>query len=197
MQNNYNPKVEWFFEKPSKWQKEYRQLRNIILECGLEEELKWGKPCYTLQGKNVLLIHGFKNYCAILFHKGTLLQDAEHILVQQTEHVQAARQIRFSSLQEIIQLQQVLKQYIYEAIAVEEAGLEVPMKQTREFAMAEEFQTALVEVAGLKKAFEALTPGRQRGYLLYFSAAKRAETRLNRVKKYIPAILSGKGIDDV
>lgn len=197
MKENTNPNVDWFFEKPSPWQKAYRQLRKIVLDCGLTEELKWGKPCYTFQGKNVLLIHGFKDYCAVLFHKGALLQDTEGILVQQTEHVQAARQVRFAGVQEIAGLQHILKRYIYEAIAAEEAGLRVPLKKTKEFGMPEELRQKLKEVPGLKQAFEALTPGRQRGYLLYFSSAKRPETRANRVEKYIPAILRGKGLDDV
>lgn len=191
-----NPKVDWFFEKASKWQKEYGQLRKIVLDCGLNEELKWGKPCYTFGGKNVLLIHGFKDYCAVLFHKGALLQDSEGILVQQTPYVQAARQVRFTGMQQIVSLQDILSRYIYEAIAVEEAGLEVVMKKTRDFQMPEEFRRKLKETAGLKKAFDTLTSGRQRGYLLYFSSAKRAETRKARIEKYIPAILKGKGLDD-
>lgn len=191
-----NPKVDWFFEKDSKWKKAYAQLRRIILDCGLVEELKWGKPCYTFNNNNVVLIHGFKDYCALLFHKGALLNDAEGILIQQTEHVQAARQIRFNSVQEIIAMEPALKTYIYEAIAVEEAGLEVKMKKTKEFNMPEEFQQKLAESPDLKKAFEALTPGRQRGYLLYFSQAKQSKTRMARVEKYIPEILNGKGLND-
>jgi uncharacterized protein YdeI (YjbR/CyaY-like superfamily) len=196
MENNTNPKVDWFFNKPTKWQKEYKQLRMIVLDCGLTEELKWGKPCYTFQQKNILLIHGFKDYCAILFHKGALLNDAENILIQQTENVQAARQIRFTSVKEIVKMERTIKAYIYEAIEVEKAGLEVPMKKTKEFNMPEEFKKQLDENPGLKKAFYDLTPGRQRGYLLYFSSAKQAKTREARVEKYVPQILNGKGLDD-
>lgn len=196
MNNNPNPKADWFFDKDSKWQKEYKQLRNIILDCGLTEELKWGKPCYTFRQKNVVLIHGFKTYCALLFHKGALLNDAKGILVQQTENVQSARQVRFTSVKEIMKMQATLKAYIYEAIEVERAGLKVPMKKTKEFPMPEEFQNKLDKMPALKTAFNALTPGRQRGYLLYFSQAKQSKTRETRVEKYIPQILRGKGLDD-
>jgi len=196
MENNTNPKVDWFFDKDSKWQKEYAQLRKIVLDCGLTEALKWGVPCYTFQQKNVVLIHGFKEYCALLFPKGALLNDGEGILIRQTEQVQAARQIRFTGLAQIKKMEGVLKAYIYEAVAVEEAGLTVPLKKTSEFNMPEEWQQKLTEDPDLKKAFKALTPGRQRGYLLYFSAAKQSKTRLSRIEKYIPKILSGKGLND-
>ena len=191
-----NPKVDFFFDKPSKWQKEYLQLRAIVLECGLNEELKWGVPCYTYQGSNVVLIHGFKEYCALLFHKGALLNDTNGILIQQTENVQSARQIRFTDLQEIVELRPVLKTYIYEAIEVEKAGLKVELKKTKEYAVPEEFQVKLDENEMLKQAFEKLTPGRQRGYLLYFDSAKQAKTREARVEKVIPQILEGKGLND-
>tara|TARA_R110002020_G_scaffold186495_1_gene384521 strand:+ start:395 stop:973 length:579 start_codon:yes stop_codon:yes gene_type:complete len=191
-----NPKVDFFFDKASKWQKEYLQLRAIVLECGLNEELKWGVPCYTYQGSNVVLIHGFKEYCALLFHKGALLNDTNGILIQQTENVQSARQIRFTDLQEIVELRPVLKTYIYEAIEVEKAGLKVELKKTKEYAVPKEFQVKLDENEMLKQAFEKLTPGRQRGYLLYFDSAKQAKTREARVEKVIPQILEGKGLND-
>lgn len=188
--------IEAFFEDESKWQKEYALLRKIILSTGLTEEFKWGKPCYTHQGNNILLMHGFKDYCALLFHKGALLNDTEKILVQQTENVQAARQIRFTGLQEIKKLEAVIKAYIFEAIEVEKAGLQVKMKETSEFNMPEELQSKFDENPMLKTVFESLTPGRQRGYLLYFSQAKQSKTRLERIEKYIPNILSGKGLND-
>ena len=191
-----NPKVDFFFDKASKWQKEYLQLRAIVLECELNEELKWGVPCYTYQDSNVVLIHGFKEYCALLFHKGALLNDTNGILIQQTENVQSARQIRFTDLQEIVELRPVLKTYIYEAIEVEKAGLKVELKKTKEYAVPEEFQVKLDENEMLKQAFEKLTPGRQRGYLLYFDSAKQAKTREARVEKVIPQILEGKGLND-
>lgn len=191
-----NPKVDWFFNKASAWQKEYEQLRKIILDCGLTEELKWGVPCYTYEKKNIVLIHGFKEYCAILFHKGSLLKDTKGILIQQTENVQAARQIRFTNVKEIVKLAPVLKAYIHEAIAVEKAGLKVVLKEPAEFKVAEEFQQKLNKMPALKKAFEALTPGRQRGYYLFFSSAKLAKTREARVEKSIPLILAGKGLED-
>ena len=190
------PKVDWYFEKDSQWQAEFQELRNIALASGLDEELKWGHPCYTLRGKNVVLMHGFKDYCALLFHKGALLKDDANILVQQTENVQGARQIRFTGLKEIKKLAPVLKAYIHAAVAVEESGLEVPMKATKEFDMAEEFAQALKEMPELKKAFHALTPGRQRGYLLYFASAKQAKTRMARVEKNVDRILAGKGLED-
>jgi len=191
-----NPKVEFFFNKPSRWQKAYEQLRIIILDCGLIEELKWGKPCYTFNKSNVVLIHGFKEYCALLFHKGVLLNDPVNILFQQTRNVQSARQIRFADVNEIIGMEPILKAYIYEAIEVEKSGLQVEYKKTDEFDMPEEFQKKLDESQELKAAFRALTPGRQRGYLLYFSGAKQSRTREARVEKYIPQILNGKGLND-
>ena len=193
---NRNPKVDWYFNKAKKWQEELERLRMIILDCGLTEELKWGVPCYTLQGSNVLLIHAFKDYCAILFHKGALLKDTRGILVQQTENVQAARQIRFTRLLEIIEMEATIKAYIHEAAEVEKAGLKVEFKKTAEFKMPEEFQVKLKRVPALKKAFYALTPGRQRGYLLYFSSAKQSKTREARIEKYLQQILKGKGLDD-
>jgi uncharacterized protein YdeI (YjbR/CyaY-like superfamily) len=191
-----NPKVDWFFNKATKWQKEYAKLRTIILDCDLKEELKWGQPCYTYEKSNIVLIHGFKDYCALLFFKGVLLKDKKKILVQQTENVQAARQLRFTSVQEISKLEKTIKAYVYEAVAVEESGAKVELKKTKEFTMPEEFQTKLNKSRALKNAFEALTPGRQRGYLLHFSSAKQAKTREARVEKYIPKILEGKGLED-
>ncbi|MCB0495673.1 MAG: YdeI/OmpD-associated family protein [Cyclobacteriaceae bacterium] len=191
-----NPKVDFFFEKNSKWQKEYKKLRSIALSCGLTEELKWGVPCYTFKKTNVVLIHGFKEYCAFLFHKGVLLKDTEGILIQQTENVQSARQIRFTNLEEIEKMEAVLKAYIFEAIEVEKAGLSVELKKTSEFTMVDEFKEVLNSDAELKKAFEALTPGRQRGYLLYFSQAKQSKTRKDRIDKYRDHILNGKGLND-
>jgi uncharacterized protein YdeI (YjbR/CyaY-like superfamily) len=191
-----NPKVDWYFEKAEKWQKELELLRTIVLDCGLTEELKWGVPCYTFQNNNIVLIHDFKEYCAFLFHKGVLLNDENGILIQQTENVQSARQIRFTNIREIMELESVLKTYIFEAIEVEKAGLKVVLKKPTEFKMAEEFQTKLDENAALKTAFEALTPGRQRAYLLHFSQPKQAKTRAARVEKCMPQILDGKGLDD-
>jgi uncharacterized protein YdeI (YjbR/CyaY-like superfamily) len=194
--NPMNPKVEFYFSKAEKWQEEIKHLRTIVLSCGLTEELKWGCPCYTLQNSNIVLIHVFKDYCAYLFFKGALLQDAQGILIQQTENVQAARQIRFTSVQEIIAMEPILKAYIQAAIEVEKAGLQVPFKKTTEFPMPEELINKLEEVPGLQDAFEALTPGRQRGYLLHFAAPKQAKTREARIEKWVPHILNGKGIDD-
>jgi len=191
-----NPKVDWFFDKPGKWQEAYDKLRTIALECGLTEELKWGCPCYTFEKKNVVLIHGFKDYCALLFFKGALLKDPKRILVQQTENVQAARQIRLTSAAEIGKSKTTLKMYIKDAIAVENAGLKVNLKKTSEFSAPDEFKSKLKEVAGLKKAFGALTPGRQRGYLLYFSQPKQSKTREARIEKSVPQILKGKGLND-
>jgi len=191
-----NPKVDWYFTKAKQWQAESEKLRDIILDCGLTEELKWGKPCYAFEGSNIVLIHGFKEYCAILFVKGALLKDPKKILVQQTENVQAARQIRFKNVREIVELAPAIKAYMKEAVEVEKSGAEVPLKKTSEFKMAEEFQKKLEENGALKKAFAALTPGRQRGYLLYFSGAKQATTREARVEKCAPQILKGKGLDD-
>jgi len=191
-----NPKVEFFFVKAGKWQEEYEALRAIVLDCGLTEELKWGCPCYTLEKKNVVLIHGFKEYCALLLFKGALLKDTKGILIQQTEHVQAARQIRFTNVKEIVKMKATLKAYIKEAIQVEQSGAKVALKKTKEFTMPAEFQSKLKSMPALKKAFAALTPGRQRGYLLYFSSAKQASTREARVEKYTPQILAGKGLED-
>ena len=191
-----NPKVDWFFNKATKWQKEYEKLRMIILDCGLNEELKWGCPCYTFENSNIVLIHGFKEYCALLFFKGALLNDANDILIQQTKNVQSARQIRFTNLKEIMKLEKILKAYIYEAIEVERAGLKVKLKETKEFEIPEEFQNKLNKNPALKKAFNALTPGRQRAYLFYFSQPKQSKTREARVEKYLQKILDGKGLDD-
>jgi uncharacterized protein YdeI (YjbR/CyaY-like superfamily) len=194
--NSMNPKVDFYFNKAKKWQEELEQLRMIALDCGLDEELKWGCPCYTFQKNNIVLIHAFKEYCAFLFFKGALLNDTNGILIQQTENVQAARQIRFTHIREIVDMKATLKAYIYEAIEVEKAGLKVELKETKEFTVSEEFQYKLDKIPALKAAFEALTPGRQRGYLLHFSAPKQAKTREARVEKYIPQILDGKGLDD-
>ncbi len=196
IKNIINPKVDWFFTKDTKWQEEYEQLRMIALGCGLTEELKWGCPCYTLGKSNVVLIHGFKEYCALLFMKGALMGDPNGILIQQTENVQSGRQIRFTNVKEIVKMKATLKAYIYEAIEIEKAGLKVEMKKTTEYAMPEEFEIKLKEKPALKAAFKALTPGRQRGYLYYFSQPKLAKTRVARVEKYIPHILAGKGVDD-
>ena len=194
--NGKNPKVDFFFSKAEKWQEEYKKFRTIILGCGLTEEYKWMHPCYTFQESNIVLIHGFKEYCAILFIKGALLKDPKGILIQQTENVQAGRQVRFTNLQEIVKLEPVLKAYIQEAIAVEKAGLNVELKKTTEYSIPEELINKLEEVPGLQDAFEALTPGRQRGYYLYFSAPKQSKTRVSRIEKYIPQILNGKGLND-
>lgn len=191
-----NPKVDFYFNKDKKWQAEIEQLRKIVLDCMLSEELKWGVPCYTFQKSNIVLIHVFKEYCAFLFFKGALLHDAEGILVQQTENVQAARQIRFTSVQQIVDMEAILKAYIYEAIEVEKAGLKVELKKTTEFAMPEEFQHKLAKIPELKTAFEALTPGRQRAYLLHFSAPKQTKTREARIEKCMAQMLDGKGLDD-
>jgi uncharacterized protein YdeI (YjbR/CyaY-like superfamily) len=191
-----NPKVDWYFEKNTKWQKEIEKMRVIALDCGLTEELKWGCPCYQYDKANIVLIHVFKEYCAFLFFKGVLLNDPQGILVQQTENVQSARQVRFTNLKEIQKLERTVKAYIYEAIEVERAGLKVKLKKTKEFKMPEEFKNKLDKNAALKKAFESLTPGRQRGYLLYFSSAKQAKTREERVKKYTKQILEGRGLED-
>jgi uncharacterized protein YdeI (YjbR/CyaY-like superfamily) len=194
--NTMNPKVDFYFRKANKWQEEFEKLRTIILDCGLTEELKWGCPCYTFEKRNVVLIHGFKEYCALLFFKGALLNDARGILVQQTKNVQAARQIRFTNLREMVKLKPILKAYLYEAIDVEKAGLKVNLKQTTEFRVPEEFQNKLAESPALKTAFAALTPGRQRAYILYFSAPKRSKTRESRVEKCKRQILNGKGLND-
>jgi uncharacterized protein YdeI (YjbR/CyaY-like superfamily) len=191
-----NPKVDWFFSKNKNWQEEIVTLRTIVLDCGLTEELKWGCPCYTFKKNNIVLIHVFKEYCALLFFKGALLKDSDSILIQQTKNVQAARQIRFTNVKEIVKMKKVLKAYIYEAIEVEKAGLKVEFKKTKEFNMPLEFQNKLDESPALKKAFYALTPGRQRGYLLYFSSAKQSKTREARIEKYTEPIFNGKGLDD-
>ena len=194
--SNTNPKVDFFFKKARKWQPEFEKLRTIILDCGLTEELKWGVPCYTFQKKNIVLIHGFKEYCAILFVKGALLKDNEGILITQTENVQSARQDRFTTLQEVVEREPLLKAYINEAVGAEIAGLKVVFKKTAEFAMPEEFIKKLEEVSGLQEAFDALTPGRQRAYSLYFSAPKQSKTREARVEKSIQPILNGRGLND-
>ena len=191
-----NPKVDGFLRTAKKWREEFEKLRMVCLECGLTEELKWGKPCYSYQKSNIVLIHGFKEYCALLFMKGALLKDSKGILIQQTENVQAARQIRFTNVREIVEMKPILKAYIKETIAVEKAGLEVSYKKTSEFAMPEEFQNRLDDAPALKTAFDALTPGRQRGYILYFSAAKQSKTRKARVEKCVQQILDGKGLND-
>ncbi len=209
-----NPKVDFYFDKAKKWQEELDQLRMVVLDCGLNEELKWGCPCYTIPAAlsskseglrtsvktprkcNIVLIHVFKDYCALLFFKGALLKDPKGILIQQTENVQAARQIRFTNIREVVKLKQVLKAYIFEAIEVEKAGLKVPLKKTKEFSIPEEFKKKLDKNPKLKTAFKALTPGRQRGYLLYFSQAKQSKTRESRIEKYLEQILSGKGLED-
>jgi len=191
-----NPKVDWYFTKNKKWQEEIETLRSFVLDCNLNEELKWGCPCYTYGEKNVVLIHVFKEYCALLFFKGSLLKDSNGILIQQTENVQAARQMRFTSLQEIEKRKRIIKTYIKEVIELEKSGAKVPLKKTKEFNVPEEFKNRLDEMPNLKTAFKALTPGRQRGYLLYFSSAKQATTRESRIEKYIPQILNGKGLED-
>ncbi len=190
-----NSKVDFYFSKAN-WQKELEQLRKIVLSCGLTEELKWGCPCYSFDKSNIVLIHVFKEYCAVLFFKGALLNDASGILIQQTKNVQAARQIRFTNVKEIVKLKTILKAYIFEAIEVEKAGLKVPLKNTAEFSMPEEFKNKLNKNAALKTAFYALTPGRQRGYLLHFSAPKQSKTRESRIEKCMPQILNGKGLND-
>ncbi|MBC2246112.1 YdeI/OmpD-associated family protein [Listeria seeligeri] len=191
-----NPKVDAFLNKPSKWQAEFTALRKIAIEFGLTEEFKWGKPCYALNGSNVFLIHGFKEYCALLFMKGALLGDPENILIQQTENVQAARQIRFTNLQQIIDMESVLKSYIQNAIDVEAAGLKVEMKRDKEFPIPEELQTRFDELPAFKEAFEALTPGRQRAYLLYFGSPKQSKTRVSRIEKCQEQIFDGLGLND-
>ena len=191
-----NPKVDWYFSKAEKWQAVLEQLRIIVLDCGLTEELKWGVPCYTFQKSNIVLIHVFKEYCAVLFFKGALLNDPAGILIQQTENVQAARQMRFTHIKEIVELETVLKTYIFEAIEVEKVGLTVDFKTTKESVIPEEFQKKLDEIPTLKTAFEALTPGRQRAYILHFSAPKQSKTRESRIEKCMPQILDGKGLND-
>ncbi|WP_461673295.1 YdeI/OmpD-associated family protein [Priestia megaterium] len=191
-----NPKVDEFLTKAKKWKEEYETLRKIALDCELTEDFKWMNPCYTFEKKNIVLIHGFKEYCALLFPKGALLQDSHGILIQQTENVQGARQIRFTNVQEIAQKEAVLKAYIYEAIEVEKAGLKVKVKKPEELIIPEELQHKFDDIPALKDAFTTLTPGRQRAYILYFSAAKQSKTRESRVEKCIPNILNGKGLND-
>ena len=191
-----NPKANFYFDKAGKWQQAVEKLRDICLDCGLDEEVKWGCPCYSRQGSNIVLIHDFKEYCALLFFKGVLLKDAEGVLIQQTKNVQGPRQMRFTDAREVVDMTHTIKAYIHEAIEVEKAGLKVELKKTSEFEMAAEFQSKLDTIPALKAAFEALTPGRQRGYLLFFSQARQAKTREARIEKYIPQILAGKGIDD-
>ncbi|MGM0923984.1 MAG: YdeI/OmpD-associated family protein [Bacillota bacterium] len=191
-----NRKVDGFLRKAKKWKEEFETLRNIVLDCELTEDIKWMHPCYMFENKNIVLIHGFKEYCALLFHKGALLQDPHGILIQQTENVQAARQIRFTNVQEIVEMETILKAYIYEAIEVEKAGLEVNLKTNTDFIIPEELQNKFDEIPALKTAFEALTPGRQRAYILYFSQAKQSKTRQSRVEKYMQQILNGKGLND-
>lgn len=191
-----NPKVDFYFSKNEKWQAAIEKLRTIVLSCGLTEELKWGCPCYSLEKRNIILIHVFKEYCAVLFFKGALLNDANSILIQQTENVQAARQARFTNIKEVVKREKLLKAYIYEAIEVEKAGLKVALKKTKEYDVPEEFKKKLDKNAALKKAFYALTPGRQRGYLLHFSAAKQSATREAKIEKSTPQILAGKGLND-
>ncbi|MFT3674362.1 MAG: DUF1801 domain-containing protein [Chitinophagaceae bacterium] len=191
-----NPTIDFFFAKEGKWSAEMDEMRAIALDCGLTEELKWGSPCYTWQKKNIVLIHGFKEYCAFLFFKGVLLKDPKGILVQQTANVQSARQIRFTSVQEVVKKRTVLKAYIREAIGLEKDGQQVSFKKSAEFPVAKEFQEKLNKVPGLKAAFQSLTPGRQRGYLLFFSSAKQSSTRLTRIEKYVPHIFQGKGLND-
>lgn len=191
-----NPKVDWFFNKDTPWSEAFAKLRDLALDSGLTEELKWGHPCYTLKGKNVFLMHGFNDYCALLFHKGALLKDDQGLLIQQTKNVQSARQLRFTSLAEIGRKERIIALYMSEAIEVEKAGLKVALKETAEFDMPDEFKSRLARTPALKKAFNALTPGRQRGYLLFFSSAKQAKTREARIEKNIERIMEGKGLDD-
>lgn len=192
-----NPKVEEFLSKDSQWKEEYVKLRQIVLDFEeLTEEFKWMHPCYTMKNKNIVLIHGFKEYCALLFHKGALLKDPQGILIQQTENVQAARQIRFTGLQEIAKLEPVIKEYIMEAIEVEKSGLEVTIKEHKEYIIPEELETKFAEIPELKTAFEALTPGRQRAYILHFSQPKQSKTRVTRIEKAMERILNGKGLND-
>jgi uncharacterized protein YdeI (YjbR/CyaY-like superfamily) len=191
-----NPAVDFYFIKAKKWQDEFLRLRTIILACGLREELKWGSPCYTSDDHNIVLIHGFKDYCAILFFKGAIMEDPKGILIQQTKNVQSARQIRFTNLDQIVKLEPIIKAYVKEAVRVEKAGLKVALKKPTEYKMPDEFKRVLQSNRKLEKAFYALTPGRQRGYLLYFSSAKQSKTRESRIEKYMANILAGKGLDD-
>jgi uncharacterized protein YdeI (YjbR/CyaY-like superfamily) len=191
-----NPKVNWFFDKDTPWKEAYAALRAVVLDCGVSEQLRWGCPCYAIDGKNVVVIHGFKHYCAVLFFKGALLKDPKHLLVQQTENVQAARQMRFTSVKDVMRLKRALRSFVHEAIAVERAGLKVKMKAPSEFTMPDELAEAFKARPALKKAFRALTPGRQRGYLLYFASAKQSATREARIARHVARILDGRGLDD-
>jgi uncharacterized protein YdeI (YjbR/CyaY-like superfamily) len=191
-----NSEVDWFFTKTTKWQEEYSELRMLVLDCGLIEKLKWGCPCYAMDKSNVVLIHGFKDYCALLFMQGALMQDEKGLLVQQTANVQSARQLRFKNIEEILNSKSVIISYIREAIRIDKAGLKVELKKTIDYGIPEEFQRALNDMPELKDAFYSLTPGRQRGYLLYFSSAKQMKTRETRIEKYLQHILDGKGLDD-
>ncbi|MCD8807814.1 YdeI family protein [Mammaliicoccus sciuri] len=191
-----NPKVEAFMQREKKWKDEFERLREIIRECDLEEDYKWMHPCYTLKGKNVVLIHGFKEYCALLFHKGSLLKDPEKILIQQTKNVQAARQLRFTNVDQIKEQRDIIKVYVEEAIELEKSGAKVELKKTEEYEMPVELQEQLDQNSNLKEAFNNLTPGRQRQYIYYISQAKRPATRVSRVEKYIDHILDGKGLND-
>lgn len=191
-----NPNVDWFFTKAKQWQPEYEKLRSIILACDVNEELKWGCPCYTSGGKNIVVIHGFKEYCAVLFMKGALMKDLSGILIQQTENVQSGRQVRFRNLHEIEALEEILKAYVKEAIEIEKSGLRVELKSVREFKMPDELVEKFDESPEFKAAFEALTPGRQRGYILHFSAPKQSKTREARIEKSVPQIFEGKGLND-
>jgi uncharacterized protein YdeI (YjbR/CyaY-like superfamily) len=195
-ENRLNPKVDEFLQKPSKWTECYERLRAIALDCGLTEDFKWMHPCYTVEGKNVMLIHGFKEYCAVLFQKGALLKDAQKILIQQTENVQAARQIRFTTVQEVMDQEDVIKAYIREAVDVEKAGLEVKFKKRADVSIPEELQNKFEELPELQTAFDALTPGRQKAYIFFFAQAKRTSTRTARIEKNVPRILKGKGLMD-
>ena len=194
--NRMNPKVDGYLSKSKKWQEELKNLRRIVLDCELTEEVKWRHPCYTLDGSNVVILGGFKEYCVLTFVKGALLKDAKGVLVKPGENTQAARMIRFTNVQQIVKLEPTLKAYIREAVEVEKAGLKVNLKKSTEFKIPEEFQRKLDEIPALKTAFAALTPGRQRGYILYFSAAKQSKTREARVEKWMRQILKGKGLDD-
>ena len=191
-----NPKIDEYINESKNWRDEFIKLRMTVLDCDLNEELKWGVPCYTFQNKNIVLIHGFKEYCALLFFKGALLKDAEGILIKQTENVQAGRQIRFTDVRGIVEMETVLKAYVHEAIEIEKAGLKVNLKKTAEFKIPEEFQRKLNEIPALKTAFDALTPGRQRAYILHFSAPKQSKTQESRIEKCMRQILDGKGLDD-
>ncbi|MGA2128208.1 MAG: YdeI family protein [Xanthobacteraceae bacterium] len=190
------PEVDAYLSRSTTWRKEFKTLRTIILDCGLSEEFKWGHPCYTFEKRNIVLIHGFKDYCALLFFKGALLKDADGILVRQTENVQAGRQVRFTDSHDITAMAAILRAYVHEAIEVEKAGAKVKLKKTAEFAIPQEFRTRLDDIPALKMAFDGLTPGRQRAYILHFSSPKQSKTRESRVEKCMQQILDGKGLDD-